>query len=96
MYVITAYDISTDSLAGQRRLQRVAKACENYGIRVQDSVFECDLEPADFAELKATLEQLIDHETDRITFYHLGRNWRRRIERLGISPRQSFSDDFVV
>lgn len=96
MYVIIAYDINTETAAGQKRLRKVAKQCENYGIRVQDSVFECDLEPGAYEELKAGLFDLADEKQDLVSFYHLGSNWQRRIERIGQPPPLRFDEDFFV
>ena len=68
---------------GQRRLRRVAKACKDYGQRVQFSVFECEVDPAQWAVLRQRLIDEIDSEVDSLRFYFLGSNWRRRIEEIG-------------
>lgn len=83
MYVLITYDVSTVTPDGRKRLSRVAKACLDKGQRVQNSVFECRLDPAQFAELKFRLLQLIDHSTDSVRFYFLGNNWQRRVEHHG-------------
>jgi len=83
MLVLVSYDVSTTDSEGPRRLHRVAKACQNYGQRVQYSVFECILDPAQWAFLKQRLIDLIDQEVDSLRFYYLGANWRRRIEHVG-------------
>lgn len=83
MVVLVTYDVSTVDPEGRRRLRRVAKTCENYGQRVQNSVFECLLEPADWTVLKAKLLKLYEPEEDSLRFYYLGRNWRRRVEHHG-------------
>ncbi len=83
MFVLVTYDVSTTTDAGKRRLSRVAKACLNYGQRVQNSVFECQLDPARWVELKTRLMELYDPETDSLRFYFLGANWRRRVEHHG-------------
>lgn len=83
MMVLVTYDVSTETREGQRRLRRVAKACENWGQRVQNSVFECWLDPAQFTELKGTLLGIVDDETDSLRFYYLGNNWKGRIEHHG-------------
>ncbi len=86
MYVLVTYDVSTVTPEGRRRLARVAKACLDRGQRVQNSVFECKLDPAQFAELKARLLELADPQTDSIRFYFLGANWQRRVEHHGNKP----------
>jgi len=83
MLVLVSYDVSTRDSKGPGRLQRVAKECRNYGQRVQYSVFECILDPAQWATLKQQLIDLIDQEVDSLRFYYLGSNWRRRIEHVG-------------
>jgi len=83
MMVLVSYDVSTVDLAGRRRLRRVAKACENVGIRVQNSVFECNVDPAQWTALRARLLELYDAEVDSLRFYFLGDNYQRRIEHQG-------------
>jgi CRISPR-associated protein Cas2 len=83
MMVLVTYDVSTDTPQGQRRLRRVAKHCCNYGQRVQKSVFECLVDPAQWTLLKQRLREEIDPETDSLRFYFLGSNWRRRVEYFG-------------
>jgi len=83
MYVLITYDVSTSSDGGKRRLRRVAKVCEDYGQRVQNSVFECQLEPAQLVEMKALLFAIIEVEKDSLRFYNLGRNWHNRVEHVG-------------
>ena len=80
-------DVNTASEAGARRLCLVAKACEAYGIRVQKSVFELILEPAQFIALKGSLSDIIDDAHDSIRMYNLGSNWKRRIETIGLKPK---------
>ncbi len=86
MYVLITYDVSTTTPEGRRRLSRVAKACLNRGQRVQNSVFECQLDAGQFAELKARLLELADPATDSIRFYFLGKNWQRKVEHHGAKP----------
>lgn len=83
MLVLVSYDVSTSDSKGPRRLNRVAKACKDYGQRVQKSVFECIVDPAQWAVLKQRLIDEIDHEMDSLRFYYLGSNWRRRVEHIG-------------
>ncbi len=81
--VVVTYDVSTETPEGQRRLRRVAKACQDYGQRVQYSVFECLVEPAQWVELRARLLEEADLSEDSLRFYFLGSNWRRRVEHVG-------------
>jgi CRISPR-associated protein Cas2 len=83
MFVLISYDVATSNPAGQRRLRRVAKACEDYGQRVQYSVFECIVNPAQWTFLRDRLVSEIDEEKDSLRFYYLGANWRRRVEHIG-------------
>lgn len=83
MFVIISYDVSTEDSNGQRRLRRVAKACRDYGQRVQYSVFECIVDPAQWAALKNRLVSEIDPKKDSLRFYYLGANWKRRVEHVG-------------
>lgn len=86
MMMLVAYDVETQSESGKRRLRRVAKLCQNHGQRVQYSVFECLLEPAQWTELRAKLLSAIDPDADSLRFYSLGANWQRRIEHVGAKP----------
>lgn len=86
MFVIISYDVATIEKIGQRRLRRVAKACQDYGQRVQYSVFECIVDPAQWTKLKARLISEIDPDKDSLRFYYLGSNWRRRVEHIGAKP----------
>lgn len=83
MMVVITYDVNTESEGGRSRLRKVAKQCVNYGQRVQNSVFECKIEPAKFVEVKATLLKLIDEDRDSLRFYQLGSNYQNRIEHYG-------------
>lgn len=83
MYVLVTYDVAASEADGARRLRRVAKTCVKYGQRVQQSVFECLLDPAQYETLKHELANIIDKEKDSILLYNLGKNWKRRVERLG-------------
>jgi CRISPR-associated protein Cas2 len=83
VFVLVSYDVATKDAAGERRLRRVAKACKDFGQRVQYSVFECIVDPAQWTALKDTLIRVIDEEQDSLRFYYLGSNWRRRVEHVG-------------
>lgn len=86
MLMLIAYDVSTETSAGRRRLRRVARACLDYGQRVQKSVFECEVEPAVWTMLRARLIAEIDATTDSLRFYRLGAEGRRRVEHVGARP----------
>ena len=86
MQVLITYDVSTVSEGGKRRLRRVAKACLDYGQRVQNSVFECLLDPAQLVTLRERLLGIINQETDSLRIYHLGAEWNRRVEHHGTRP----------
>jgi len=83
MMVLITYDVNTEDKNGEKRLRRVAKKCVDYGQRVQNSVFECLLEPAQFVKLKSELEAIIDKEKDSLRYYMLGSNWKKRVEHVG-------------
>lgn len=83
MYVLVTYDVSTKTPQGKRRLSRVAKICLDYGQRVQNSVFEMKVDPAQWTECKDRLTQKIDPAEDSLRFYYLGANWKRRVEHVG-------------
>lgn len=83
MLVLITYDVNVTNEGGKARLRKVAKQCVNYGQRVQNSVFECLLDPTQFSELKHRLEKIINHETDSLRFYMLGKNWKNRVEHTG-------------
>jgi len=83
MMMLLTYDVNLSEKDGERRLRKVAKICENYGVRVQNSVFELLIDPTQFIELKARLEKVIDMEMDSVRFYRLGDNWENRVETLG-------------
>lgn len=86
MLVLVAYDVATTTPAGRRRLYRVAKACLDYGQRVQNSVFECQLDAAQWAELEHRLLAIIHPGEDSLRCYFLGNNWQRRVEHHGAKP----------
>ena len=83
MMVLVSYDVSTKDDAGKRRLRRVARACEDFGQRVQNSVFECLVDPAEWVVLRARLLKEADATQDSLRFYFLGAEWKRRVEHEG-------------
>lgn len=96
MYVIITYDVETKSKSGNKRLRDVAKICKNYGQRVQNSVFELQIYPADLVEIKNRLEGVIDKQRDSIRIYNLGKNWERRVETLGKDDSYNPSSDLLL
>ena len=96
MVVLVTYDISTETEDGKRRLRRVAKQCQSYGQRVQNSVFECILEPALLVKLKAKLEAIIDPEVDSLRYYYLGNDWRKRVEHVGAKPAVDLEGTLIL
>jgi len=86
MFILVSYDVSTTSAHGRRRLRRIAKVCLDFGQRVQNSVFECQVDPTQWAKMKGRLMEILDPREDSLRFYFLGKNWRRRVEHHGIKP----------
>lgn len=84
MLVLITYDVNTESAAGKSRLRKVAKQCENYGSRVQNSVFECIVDQAQSVMLKALLIDLIDENVDSLRFYYLGNKYQTKVEHIGV------------
>ncbi len=83
MMVLVTYDVRTDTPGGAKRLRRVAKICLDHGQRVQYSVFECLVDPAQWTAMKQQLIEEIDESEDSLRFYFLGANWKRRVEHIG-------------
>ena len=96
MLVLVTYDVSTVSEGGQKRLRRIARACQDYGQRVQKSVFECLVDPAQWATLRQRLENEINSEEDSLRFYFLGANWKRRVEHVGSKPSYDPEGPLIV
>ena len=96
MLVLVTYDVNTETTAGQKRLRKVAKQGENYGQRVQNSVFECLIDNAQLKILKARLTDLIDPKKDSLRFYYLGNNWRGRVEHIGAKPTVDLEGTLIV
>lgn len=86
MLILITYDVNTETAAGRRRLRQVAKQCVNYGQRVQNSVFECDLDAGQYKRIQALLVKLIDPALDSVRFYNLGDHYGSRIEHFGAKP----------
>ena len=96
MMVLVSYDVMVTSPGGQKRLRKVAKACTNYGQRVQYSVFECVIDPAQWTKLKSTLETSIDDKTDSLRYYYLGANYKHRVEHVGAKPSYDVDGPLIV
>ena len=96
MMVLISYDVRTSEPGGAKRLRRVAKVCRNFGQRVQFSVFECLVDPAQWARLRQQLIDEIDQEADSLRFYFLGSNWRRRVEHVGLATSYDPEGPLVV
>ena len=86
MLVLITYDVNTETAAGKSRLRKVAKQCVNYGQRVQNTVFECNLDAAKCRQVKAILSDLIDKEKDSLRFYYLGDRYKNKVEHIGAKP----------
>ncbi len=86
MFVLVTYDVATTTREGRKRLRQAAKACVSFGQRVQNSVFECQIDPTQFARLKLRLLDVFKPEEDSLRFYFLGSNWRHRVEHHGAKP----------
>ena len=96
MLVLVTYDVQTSTPRGQKRLRQVAKLCEDFGQRVQFSVFECLVDPAQWVNFRQRLLDVIDPETDSLRFYFLGHNWQNRIEHLGAKPSYNPQGPLIV
>lgn len=96
MLVLITYDVATTTREGRRRLRRIARACLDYGQRVQNSVFECDVTPAHFAQLRKRILDIIEPKEDSIRFYYLGKNWKRRVEHHGAKPAVDLDGPLIV
>lgn len=96
MLVVVSYDVNTEDTAGRRRLRHIAKACQDYGQRVQYSVFECDVAPATWVELRTRLLGTMDPEKDSLRFYFLGSDGKRRIEHQGTKKPLDLANTLIL
>lgn len=96
MFVLITYDVNITSPYGAKRLRNVAKACMDFGKRVQNSVFECILTEAQYVLLKNKLNSIIDTEQDSIRFYMLGKNWKNKVETIGKDIGIDFTGDLII
>lgn len=92
MMVLVTYDIATQDKYSAKRLRHIAKHCLNYGQRVQYSVFEIEVNPAEWTRLRAILEDIINHNTDSLRYYYLGKNWQHKVEHIGAKPVLDLND----
>jgi len=96
MMVLVCYDVSFDEPGGQRRLRRIARLCQDYGQRVQYSVFECIVDPGQWVTLKNRLIKEYDKNLDSLRFYFLGKNWKRRVEVVGVKKAIDQEDPLIL
>lgn len=92
--VLITYDVNTTTDEGKKRLRKVAKECQNHAQRVQNSVFEANLDYGKFLKLKARIESIIDKKTDSLRYYYLGNNWERKVEHVG--AKESYNPEGVI
>ena len=96
MMVLVSYDVSTKTADGVRRLRKIAEICLDYGLRVQNSVFECNVDPAQWESLKDKLLSMYDANEDTLRFYFLGSKWKRRVEHFGKSDVGDIEQPMIV
>lgn len=96
MLILITYDVNTEDAAGRKRLRQVSKECVDHGQRVQNSVFECLVDQAQYVVLKNNLSKLINKDTDSLRFYHLGNNYHNKIEHIGVQPKYNQSDILIL
>jgi len=96
MLVLVTYDVNITSQDGEKRLRRIAKECQNYGQRVQNSVFECLVNETQFTLLKARLKDIINEDLDSLRFYRLGKNWERHTETIGKKTSFDMTSELIV
>jgi CRISPR-associated protein Cas2 len=96
MLILITYDVNTVSKSGQRRLRKVSKICQNYGQRVQNSVFECVIDSTQYAILKFELENVIDKDKDSLRFYKLGNNYENKVEHVGAKVTYDIEGPLII
>lgn len=96
MLVLISYDVSTSDTAGRKRLRQVARVCQNYGQRVQNSVFECQLDSTQLRMVEAMLEKLIDRDTDSLRFYVIGAAYTGKVKHVGARPSFDVTDPLIL
>lgn len=96
MFVLITYDINTTTKEGRKRLRTVAKICQNYGQRVQNSVFECKVDEGQFRLIKHQLYKVINHEKDSLRFYRLGKNYKKAVEQMGHNETYNIEEPLIL
>ncbi|QQR68915.1 MAG: CRISPR-associated endonuclease Cas2 [Alphaproteobacteria bacterium] len=96
MMVLVTYDVCTTDADGAKRLRRISRACQNYGQRVQHSVFEIEVDPAQWTALKHKLETIFNAQLDSLRYYYLGSNWLRRVEHVGAKPSTDLNGPMII
>lgn len=96
MFVVITYDVNTEDTGGRKRLRQVARQCVNYGQRVQNSVFECQLDSAKLRQVEAILTGLIDKEKDSLRFYVIGSSYEGKVKHIGVKPSFDVTDALIV
>ena len=96
MLVLITYDVNTETASGKARLRKVVKQCQNYGQRVQNSVFECNMDAAKCRQVKAILEDIIDKNRDSLRFYYLGDKYKNKVEHIGVRPGFDVTDPLIL
>jgi len=96
MLMLVTYDVATSDTAGRRRLRRVARLCQDFGQRVQFSVFECQVDPAQWTTLRTRLMDEIDPDADSLRFYRIGANWRPRVEHIGTKAAYDPDEPMII
>ena len=95
MLILITYDVNTETSAGRSRLRKVARLCVNYGQRVQNSVFECQVDAVKYREIKAVLEKIVDKDTDSLRFYNLGDKYKNKVEHIGAKPSFDVAEPLI-
>ena len=95
MLILITYDVNTETSAGRSRLRKVAKQCVNYGQRVQNSVFECQVDAVKYRQIKAALEKIVDKDTDSLRFYNLGDKYKNKVEHIGAKPSFDVTEPLI-
>ena len=96
MLVLITYDVNTQTPEGRKRLRQVSKACQNYGQRVQNSVFECEVDAGKFLKVKDRLVRLFNTETDSLRLYNIGNNGQNKVEHIGAKPSFDVSEPLII
>ncbi len=96
MLMLITYDVNVTTATGCKRLRQISKTCLDYGMRVQYSVFECEITPAQWVDLKATLLGIYDEKVDSLRFYHLGSNWKQKVEHHGAKASPDILRDVLI